>query len=106
MRSCEQHRIILECRKIATGTPYMQLGSPDAAYTQYLIAVTHYDQIPDTSRDQGSTEKAINALEEVIRKHPTSQYANAAKAKLKCARAQLAGTDMAVGRYYLEKRDF
>src|SRR5207237_3734661 len=41
-------------------------GSPDAAYAQYLIAASHSDQIPDTSRDQGRTEKAINALEEVI----------------------------------------
>jgi hypothetical protein len=26
-------------------------GSPDAAYAQYLIAASHYDQIPDISRD-------------------------------------------------------
>ena len=40
-----------------------------------LIAASHYDQIQDISRDQGRTEKAIAALEEVIRKYPTSEYA-------------------------------
>ncbi len=63
---------------IGAATRYVTLhpGSADAAYAQYLIAASHYDQIPDISRDQGRTEKAIAALEEVIRKYPTSEYAN------------------------------
>ena len=75
---------------IGASTRYVTLhpGSPDAAYAQYLIAASHYDQIPDVSRDQGRTEKAIAALEEVIRKYPTSEYANSAKAKLEGARDQ------------------
>jgi outer membrane protein assembly factor BamD len=81
-------------------------GSPDAAYAQYLIAASHYDQIPDISRDQGRTEKAMAALEEVVRKYPTSEYAVSAKAKLEAARDQLAGQQMSVGRYYLQKRNF
>ena len=93
---------------IGAATRYVTLhpGSPDAAYAQYLIAASHYDQIPDISRDQGRTEKAIAALEEVIRKYPTSEYATSAKAKLEGARDQLAGKEMDVGRYNLEKRDF
>ena len=27
-------------------------GSPDAAYAQYLIGASYYDQIPDVTRDQ------------------------------------------------------
>jgi outer membrane protein assembly factor BamD len=65
-----------------------------------------YDQIPDTSRDQGRTEKAIAALEEVVRKYPTSEYANSAKAKLEGARDQLAGKEMDIGRYNLDKRNY
>lgn len=93
---------------IGSATRYVTLhpGSPDAAYAQYLIAASHYDQIPDISRDQGRTEKAIAALEEVIRKYPTSEYANSAKQKLEGARDQLAGKEMDVGRYYMEKRDY
>ena len=93
---------------IGAATRYVTVhpGSPDAAYAQYLIAASHYDQIPDISRDQGRTEKAMNALEEVIRKYPTSEYAVSAKAKLEGARDQLAGKEMAIGRYYMEKRDY
>jgi outer membrane protein assembly factor BamD len=93
---------------IGAGTRYITLhpGSPDAAYAQYLIAASHYDQIPDISRDQGRTEKAIAALEEVIRKYPTSEYAGNAKAKLEAARDQLAGKEMDIGRYELEKRNY
>ncbi|KIZ42266.1 MULTISPECIES: outer membrane protein assembly factor BamD [Rhodopseudomonas] len=93
---------------IGSATRYVTLhpGSEDAAYAQYLIAASHYDQIPDISRDQGRTEKAIAALEEVIRKYPTSEYANNAKQKLQGARDQLAGKEMNVGRYYMERRDY
>src|SRR3989440_4617885 len=93
---------------IGSATRYVTLhpGSPDAAYAQYLIAASHYDQIPDVTRDQGRTEKTIAALEEAIRKYPTSEYAVSAKAKLEGARDQLAGRAMNVGRYYMEKRDY
>ena len=93
---------------IGAATRYVTLhpGSPDAAYAQYLIAASHYDQIPDISRDQGRTEKAMNALEEVIRKYPTSEYAVSAKAKLEGARDQLAGKEMEIGRYNLAKHNY
>jgi outer membrane protein assembly factor BamD len=93
---------------IGAATRYVTLhpGSPDAAYAQYLIAASHYDQIPDVSRDQGRTEKAMAALEEVIRKYPTSEYATSAKKKLEGARDQLAGKEMEIGRYNLDKRDY
>ena len=93
---------------IGAATRYVTLhpGSSDAAYAQYLIAASNYDQIPDISRDQGRTEKAIAALEEVIRKYPTSEYANSAKQKLEGARDQLAGKEMDIGRYYMSKRDY
>jgi outer membrane protein assembly factor BamD len=93
---------------IGAATRYVTLhpASPDAAYAQYLIAASHYDQIPDVSRDQGRTEKAIAALEEVVRKYPTSEYSVSAKAKLEAARDQLAGYEMNIGRYYMDKRNY
>jgi outer membrane protein assembly factor BamD len=81
-------------------------GSPDAAYAQYLIGASYYDQILDVSRDQARADKAINALEEVVRKYPDSEYATAAKKKIDMARDQLAGKEMEIGRLYLNKRAF
>jgi outer membrane protein assembly factor BamD len=81
-------------------------GTPDAAYAQYLIAASYFDEIPDVTRDQAQTEKALNALREVIRKYPNTEYAVSAKRKLEVARDQLAGKEMQVGRYYLDKKDY
>lgn len=93
---------------ISAASRYVTLhpGSPDAAYAQYLIASSYFDMIPDVTRDQARTEKAMAALDEVIRKYPNSEYANSAKKKLDVARDQLAGREMMVGRYYLERKDF
>jgi outer membrane protein assembly factor BamD len=93
---------------ISAAQRYVSLhpGNPDAAYAEYLIASSHYDQIPDVTRDQATTEKAIAELEEIVRRFPDSQYAGAARDKIKFARDQLAGREMNVGRYYLERRDY
>jgi outer membrane protein assembly factor BamD len=81
-------------------------GSPDAAYAQYLIGSSYFDQITDITRDQARTERAVSALEEVVRKFPSTEYAMSAKRKIDVARDQLAGKEMLVGRYYMEKKDF
>jgi outer membrane protein assembly factor BamD len=81
-------------------------GSGDAAYAQFLIGSSYFDQIPDITRDQGGTEKALNSLDEVVRKYPDTEYAASAKKKVEVARDQLAGKEMTVARYYQEKHDF
>lgn len=95
-----------EC--VTTAKRYLSLhpGTPDAAYAQYLIASSNFERIPDVTRDQGLTEKALANLEEVVRKYPTTEYAASARKKIDIARDQLAGKEMAVGRYYMEKRNF
>ena len=81
-------------------------GNPDAAYAQYLIGASYYDQIPDVTRDQSRTEKAITALDEVQRKYPSSEYAMAARKKLEFARDQLAAKEMNIGREQLSKKSY
>jgi outer membrane protein assembly factor BamD len=95
-----------DCVNAAERYVTLHPGSPDAAYAQYLIGSSYYDQILDITRDQARAEKAINALEEVVRKYPTSEYAVSAKRKIEMARDQLAGKEMEIGRFYLNKRDF
>ena len=67
-----------------------------------LIGSSYYEEIPDITRDQARTEQAMQALEEVVRKYPTTEYAASAKKKLEVARDQLAGKEMMIGRYYLD----
>src|ERR1700691_2687869 len=93
---------------ISSAQRYVTLhpGSPDAAYAQYLIGSSYYDQILDISRDQARAQKAIDALQEVVRKYPNSEYAIAARKKIDMGRDQLAGKEMDIGRFYLDRRDF
>ncbi len=93
---------------ISAAKRYISLhpGSPDAAYAQYLIGASYFDQIPDVTRDQGRTERAIAALEEVTRKFPDSEYATSARRKIDRGRDQLAAKEMTIGRFYLGKKDF
>lgn len=81
-------------------------GSPDAAYAQYLIAESYFLQMPEVSRDQERTASALNAYTELVRKYPTSPYAEDAKKKILILRDQLAGKEMDVGRFYLKKRQY
>src|ERR1051325_7524173 len=81
-------------------------GSPDAAYAQYLIASSYYDQIPDITRDQQRTEKALQALDEVVRKYPNTEYATSAKRKMEMARDQLAGKEMDTARFAQKRSQF
>jgi outer membrane protein assembly factor BamD len=93
---------------ISTAKRYITLhpGSPDAAYAQFLIGSSYFDRIPDISRDQDRTEKAVSELQEVVRKYPNSEYAIAAKKKVDIARDQLAGKEVDIGRWYMQKRDY
>jgi outer membrane protein assembly factor BamD len=81
-------------------------GSPDAAYAQFLIGSSYFDQILEISRDQARAEKAVEALDEVVRKYPNTEYAVGAKRKIEIARDQLAGKEMEIGRYNMEKRNY
>jgi outer membrane protein assembly factor BamD len=81
-------------------------GSADAAYAQFLIGSSYFDRISDITRDQDRTEKAITELQEVVRKYPGTEYAIAAKRKIEIARDQLAGKEVAIGRWYMQRRDY
>ena len=78
----------------------------DAAYAQYLLALTYYDQIDDVGRDQGLTFSALQSLRTVIEVYPESEYARSARLKFDLAFDHLAGKEMEVGRFYLARDHF
>jgi len=81
-------------------------GEKDAAYAQYLLALSYYDQIDDIGRDQGKTFQALQALREVIERHPETEYARSAILKFDLAFNHLGAKEMEVGRYYLKRKHF
>lgn len=78
----------------------------NAAYAQYLIAMSQYDQINDVGRDQARTKAALQALRELINRYPDSEYAREAQIKLDLTIDHLAGKEMDIGRYYLGKGQY
>ena len=73
------------------------------AYAYYLVAICHFDQIIDVGRDQARSDLALSALNEVVARFPESDYARDAELKMDMVRDQLAGKEMEIGRYYLQR---
>jgi outer membrane protein assembly factor BamD len=80
--------------------------SEDAAYAQYIVGLAYSKQIPAVTQDQKPAFKTIEAMQAVITKYPDSEYVEDAQAKLRFAKDQLAGKEMQVGRYYLERKEY
>jgi outer membrane protein assembly factor BamD len=80
--------------------------SEDAAYAQYIVGLAYSKQIPAVTQDQKPAFKTIEAMQAVITKYPDSQYVEDAQAKMRFAKDQLAGKEMQVGRYYLERKEY
>jgi outer membrane protein assembly factor BamD len=93
---------------INAGKRYVQMypTSEDAAYAQYIVGLSYFRQIRDVTQDQKESRRAIEAMEEVIQRWPESEYVDDAQTKIRFARDQLAGKEMQVGRYYLERREY
>lgn len=77
-------------------------GNKSTPYAYYLIGMNYYDQIFDVGRDQATTVQAREALQQVVRRYPDTDYARDARLKLELTRDHLAGKEMDVGRFYLE----
>ncbi len=75
-------------------------GHRDIAYAYYLKALDYYVQIADVGRDQKTTEQAMSALGEVVRRFPDSKYGRDARLKIDLVRDHLAGKEMEIGRWY------
>jgi outer membrane protein assembly factor BamD len=78
-------------------------GNASVVYAYYLKSICYFEQIVDVGRDQAATEQALASLNEVITRFPRSEYAADARLKIDMVNDQLAGKEMAIGRYYLRQ---
>jgi outer membrane protein assembly factor BamD len=81
-------------------------NSSDAPYVAYLQANAYYEQIPDISRDQESASKAYELFQDLVKKYPNSEYVDDAKFKIQVTADQLAGKEMSIGRFYLNRNNY
>lgn len=87
---------------IAASDRFIQLfpGNPSAPYAFYMKALSNFEQITDVGRDQGYAQAALDGLRDVQRRYPGTPYASDASVKIDMVNDQLAGKEMAIGRYY------
>lgn len=78
-------------------------GNEDIDYAYYLKALAFYEQISDVARDQAMTELALRSLDTLITRFPNSEFTRDAKLKRDLVLDHLAGKDMEIGRYYLNR---
>ena len=93
---------------ISTADQYISLhpGSQEVAYAFYLKAISLYEQIVDVGRDQSKTQGALVALQDVVQRFPDTEYARDATLKIDLTQDHLAGKEMEVGRYYLQRGNY
>lgn len=75
--------------------------SPRADYAQYRVAQCLARRMEKPNRDQEVTRKALQALNELARAHPTSEYVEASQEELRAVQDNLAEHEFIVGKYYL-----
>ena len=93
---------------VATAQRYttMHPGTKEAALAHHIIASAHFDEIRDPTRDQTATRKALSELKTLRQRYPDSPYTKQAENRILIAEDILAASEMSVGRYYLQQRNY
>ena len=81
-------------------------GDPEAAYAQYLVAMSYFDQLDKRGRDRSNARLALVELNEVIEFYGYSDYARPARLKIDLVYENIAAKEMEVGRYYLKRGNY
>ena len=75
-------------------------------YAYYLKAMSYYERIVDVERDAGMTQLAREAFEALLNRFPNSEYSRDGQLKLDLTISHLAGKEMAVGRFYMQREHY
>ncbi len=105
MAAFSYHEGGLYAESRASAERYLEFfpADQDAPYAQFLIALSYYDQITDIGRDQANTFEALQEMRDIIERYPDSEFAASAELKFELALDHLAGKEMEIGRYYLNR---
>jgi outer membrane protein assembly factor BamD len=81
-------------------------GNKNAPYAYYLKGLCYFEQISDIQREQENTVQALKAFQELLLRYPQTLYKEDALKRISFIQNQLAGKEMALGRYYLKAEVF
>ena len=76
---------------------------PRRDYAYYLLALCHYNQIVDETKDLNEILKAKKYFEFIIKKYPNTEFALDSEFKLELIKELLASKEMYLARYYIDR---
>jgi len=76
---------------------------PRRDYAYYLLALSHYDQIVDETKDLNEILKAKTYFEIIIKNYPNTEFALDSEFKLELIEELLASKEMYLARYYVDR---
>ena len=76
---------------------------PRTDYAYYLLAICHYNQIIDETKDLGEIIKAQKYFEILVNEYPNTEFALDSEFKLELIKEILASKEMYLARYYLDR---
>lgn len=84
----------------------MHPGTKEAPLAHHIIASAYFDDIVGPNRDQSNTRKALEEYKVLKTRYPDSQYARDADNRIRICEDSLAASEMEVGRYYLNRKNY
>jgi outer membrane protein assembly factor BamD len=84
----------------------MNSGNPNLEYMYYLRAIDYYVQVKSYKKSFDIARLARTALNEVIFRFPNGKYTEDSKKKLDDVNNNIAASEMYVGRFYLNNKNY
>ena len=76
---------------------------PQRDYAYYLLALSHYDQIVDETKDLNEILNAKKYFKIIIQRYPKTEFALDSEYKLELIQELLASKEMYLARYYVDR---
>ena len=76
----------------------------DTSYAEYLLGLCYYEQIVDEKKDLETIQNSKKIFLDIVKKYPNSDFAIDSEFKLDLINDVLAGKEMYVARYYVDRK--
>lgn len=101
-RAGKTEEAIANARRYTTMHP----GTKEAALAHHIIISSYFDEMVGPNRDQTNARKALAELKTLKARYPDSPYARDADNRMRIAEDSIAASEMEVGRYYLNGKNY
>ena len=99
-------RVTRSMRQSARRYTTMHPGTKEAALAHHIIVSSYFDEMVGPNRDQSNARKALAELKTLKARYPDSPYARDADNRMRIAEDNIAASEMEVGRYYLDGKNY